>query len=165
MGGTGIGTAVFFSLEVEMLRNLGAVFAGMIVGMALNMAIIMLNLIFFPMPEGLSMEDREGFSAWAATLPDSAFILPMVAHLAQAFGGGWLAARLGASSPKPDRHPLREGPLGLAMIVGVLSLVGGIMNALSMEIPSWMWIEMPFYLVLAWAAGNIEVKRRAALAG
>ena len=142
-----------FSLEVVLLRNIGAVIAGMIVGMALNMAIIMANLIFFPMPEGLSMQDQEGFSAWAATLPDSAFILPMMAHLAQAFGGGWLAARLGASNP-----------MVLAMIVGVLSLVGGIMNALSMEIPTWMWLEMPFYLVLAWAAGNIEVKRRTALA-
>ena len=136
-----------------MLRNVGAVIAGMFVGMALNMAIIMINLISFPMPEGLSMQDQEGFSAWAATLPDSAFILPMVAHLAQAFGGGWLAARLGGSSP-----------MVLAMIVGVLSLGGGIMNAVSLEIPTWMWIEMPFYLVLAWVAGNIEVKRRAALA-
>lgn len=140
-------------LEVVMLRNVGAVIAGMFVGMALNMAIIMINLISFPMPEGLSMQDQEGFSAWAATLPDSAFILPMVAHLAQAFGGGWLAARLGGSSP-----------MVLAMIVGVLSLGGGIMNAVSLEIPTWMWIEMPFYLVLAWVAGNIEVKRRAALA-
>lgn len=136
-----------------MLRNIGAVVAGMVVGMALNMALIMLNLVFFPMPEGVSMQDQEGFSAWAATLPDSAFILPMVAHLAQAFFGGWLAARLCASNPKV-----------LAMIVGFLSLGGGIANALSMEIPTWMWIEMPFYLVLAWVAGNIEVKRRAALA-
>jgi hypothetical protein len=136
-----------------MLRNIGAVVAGMVVGMALNMALIMLNLIPFPMPEGLSMQDQENFSAWAKTLPETAFILPMVAHLAQAFFGGWVAARLGASSP-----------MVLAMIIGVLSLGGGIMNALSMEIPTWMWIEMPFYLVLAWVAGNIEVKRRAALA-
>ena len=137
-----------------MLRNVGAVFAGLIVGMALNMAIIMVNLIPFPMPEGLSMQDQEGFSAWAKTLPATAFILPMVAHLAQAFFGGWAAARLGASSP-----------MRLAMIIGVGSLLGGIYNAMSLEIPTWMWIEMPFYLVLAWVAGNIEVKRRAALAG
>ncbi len=141
-----------------MLRNLGAVIAGIVVGGSLNMAIIMLNLIFFPMPEGLSMQDREGFSAWAATLPDSAFILPMVAHLAQAFGGGWLAARLGTLFGVLHTR-------ALAMCIGVLSLAGGIANALSLEIPTWMWLEMPFYLVLAWVAGTIEVKRRAALAG
>ena len=137
-----------------MLRNVGAVFAGLIVGMALNMAIIMANLIPFPMPEGLSMQDQEGFSAGAKTLPATAFILPMVAHLAQAFFGGWVAARLGASAP-----------MRLAMIIGVGSLLGGIYNAMSLEIPTWMWIEMPFYLGFAWVAGNIEVKRRAALAG
>ena len=137
-----------------MLRNVGAVFAGLIVGMALNMAIVMANLIPFPMPEGLSMQDQEGFSAWAKTLPATAWILPMVAHLAQAFFGGWVAARLGASAP-----------MRLAMIIGVGSLLGGIYNAMSLEIPTWMWIEMPFYLVFAWMAGNIEVKRRAALAG
>ena len=137
-----------------MLRNIGAVIAGLIVGMALNMALIMVNLIPFPMPEGVSMQDQEAFSAWASTLPDTAFILPMVAHLAQAFFGGWVAARLGASAP-----------LRLAMIIGVGSLLGGIYNAMSLEIPTWMWIEMPFYLVFAWMAGNIEVKRRAALAG
>jgi hypothetical protein len=139
--------------KLRALQYTLAVVVGLVLGMAVNMMFVMLNLIFFPMPDGLSMQDPEGFSAWAATLPDSAFILPMVAHLAQAFVGGWLAARLGASNP-----------MVLAMIVGVLSLVGGIVNALSMEIPTWMWLEMPFYLVLAWAAGNIELKRRTALA-
>ena len=137
-----------------MLRNIGAVIAGLIIGMALNMAIAMLNMFFFPMPEGVSMQDQEAFSAWASALPETAFILPVVAHLAQAFFGGWAAARLGASVP-----------MRLAMIIGVLSLLAGIYNAVSLEIPTWMWIEMPFYLVLAWVAGNIEVKRRAALAG
>jgi hypothetical protein len=49
-----------------MLRNVGAVIAGLFVGMALNMMFIMINFIPFPMPEGLSMEDQESFSAWAA---------------------------------------------------------------------------------------------------
>ncbi|MDE0961096.1 MAG: DUF418 domain-containing protein [Planctomycetota bacterium] len=139
------------------LQNFLALLLGLVVGMAFNMLLVISNLFFFPMPEGVTMDDQEGFSAWAAHLPDSAFILPMVAHLAQAFFGGWLAARLGTLFGV--LHPMR-----LAMSIGVLSLVAGIMNALSLQIPTWMWIEMPFYLVLAWAAGNIEVKRRASLA-
>jgi hypothetical protein len=134
-----------------MFRHLSAVIAGLVIGMIANMAIIMLNLVIYPMPEGLSMDDQEAFSAWVSTLPETSFLLPMVAHMAQAFFGGWVAARLGSSHP-----------MALAMIVGVLSLVGGIINALSLAIPTWMWIEMPFYLVLAWVAGTIELKRRAA---
>ncbi len=49
----------------------------------------------------------------------------------------------------------------LAMIVGVLSLAGGIANAIMLSAPVWTWIEMPFYLVVAWLAGRIELARRA----
>ena len=165
-----------------MLRNIGAIFAGLAVGMALNWVISMeVSSHFYPlpaeltqeMPEGLNPEEQNDFKAarvesWKAyipTLPAAAFILPILGHLALAFCGGWVAARLSASNPQPDRHPLREGPLGVAMIVGVLSLMAGIGNAVMIGVPLWMWIEMPFYLILAWVAGNIEVKRRAALAG
>ncbi len=39
-----------------MLRDIGAVMAGVIVGMA----IIMANLLFCPMPEGMSIQDAGG---------------------------------------------------------------------------------------------------------
>jgi hypothetical protein len=83
-------------------------------------------------------------------MPAAAWILVFAAHLGQAFVGGWVAARLGASRP-----------MLLAMIVGVLSLAGGVMNAVRLSMPAWTWIEMPLYLVAAWAAGRMEVSRRA----
>ncbi len=45
------------------------------------------------------------------------------------------------------------------MIVGALSLAGGVMNAIQLSTPVWTWIEMPFYLVVAWIAGRMEVSR------
>ena len=74
-----------------------------------------------------------------------------MAHLGQSFVGGWVAARLAGSAP-----------MRLALIVGALSLLGGIMNAMSIALPPWMYVEMPLYLVVAWAAGTLEVRRRAA---
>ena len=62
-----------------------------------------------------------------------------------------MAARLGASRP-----------ILLAMIIGVLSLAGGLANAVMMATPAWTWIEMPGYLLVAWFAGSIEAKRRSA---
>ena len=133
-----------------MLRNIGAVVLGMIVGMVVNMALISLNgYVVFPMPEGMDMYDPEQLSGYIETLPAAGMILPILAHLGQAFVGGWVAARLGASRP-----------MVLAMIVGVLSLAGGIMNAMSIPLPAWTYIEMPLYLVVAWFAGPMEVKRR-----
>jgi hypothetical protein len=89
-------------------------------------------------------------NAYVATLPFTTFQVVLVAHLGQSFFGGWAAARLAGSRPLP-----------LAMIVGVLSLAGGVMNMMTIKGPTWMYIELPLYLVVAWAAGRLELRRRA----
>ena len=141
-----------------MIRNILAVVVGLAVGMAVNMALVMLNgAVLFPMPDGLDMFDPEqadAFNAYIATLPTSAFLVVLAAHLGQSFFGGWVAARMAASQP-----------MSLAMIVGGLSLAAGIMNMMTIDGPAWMIIELPLYLVVAWLAGRMEVNRRAAVGG
>jgi len=135
-----------------MVRNILAVLAGLAAGMATNMALVMLNAyVLFPMPEGTDMNDPAQMNAYIATLPATAFIVVLAAHLGQAFVGGWTAARLSASKP-----------MLLAMIVGVLSLLGGIANMQQIDHPAWMYVELPLYLVVAWVAGQLERRRRAA---
>ncbi len=134
-----------------MARNVVAVISGLVVGMAVNMALVLLNaFVLFPMPEGTDMNDPEEFAAYIATLPTAAFLVVLVAHLGQSFVGAWVAARIGASRP-----------MLLAMIVGVLSLAGGIVNMLQVEGPAWPYVELPLYLVVAWLAGRLELERRA----
>ena len=134
-----------------MLRNVVAVVVGLALGMAVNLGLIQLNVqVLNPMPSGMDMNDSEQFNAYLATLPTSAFVVTMLAHLGQAFVGGWVAARLGASRP-----------MLLAMIVGVVSLAGGIAAMMMFKGPDWMAVELPLYLVVAWLAGRIEQKRRA----
>ena len=128
-----------------MLRNIAAVLFGIVVGSTVNMALIMLNAhVFFPMPPDLDMAVPEQMNAYIATLPTVAFFVVLVAHLGQSFVGGWVAARLGKSRP-----------VVLAMIVGVVSLLGGIMNMMTIKGPAWMVIELPLYLVVAWMAGGM----------
>jgi hypothetical protein len=129
-----------------MFRNVIAIIAGLAVGMTANMALITLNSkVFYPMP------DAEGVSAWMATLPATAFLVVMLAHLSQALCGGWVAARLASS------HPMR-----LAMSVGVFSLVGGVMAFFMFDGPIWMVVELPLYLAVAWLVGRTEERRRVA---
>ncbi len=97
------------------------------------------------------MEDKEAFIEWAASLPQSAFILVLVAHLSMAFVGGWVAAFIS-----------KRNVLCVAMVVGVISLLGGLMNMMSIPAPAWLWIEMPLYIVVAWLAAKLELKRRGA---
>ena len=119
--------------------------------MALNLGILEINYLAWPIPKGLDISDSAQIQNYLDTLPALAFLGAMAAHLAQSFGGGWVAARLGSS------HPML-----LAMIVGTVSLAGGVMMMTMVKGPAWMAIELPLYLVVAWLAGNIEQKRRAA---
>ena len=134
-----------------MLRNIAAVIAGLVVGMIVNLALIQLNTVFFPLPDGVDMTNTAQMKDAIQEMPAAAWILVFAAHLGQAFVGGWVAARFGAS------HRMM-----LAMIVGVLSLAGGIANAVMLSTPAWTWIEVPLYLVVAWLAGRMVLSRRAA---
>jgi hypothetical protein len=92
-----------------MVRNIGAVVAGLFVGSLANMAIIMINVSMFPGPEGMDMNDPEQMKVYLATLPVAAFLVAIVAHLAQAGLGGWLAARLGAMRPAASWRVMAGG--------------------------------------------------------
>ena len=133
-----------------MIRNVIAVVVGMIAGMAANMAFVIMNKALYPMPQGVDSNDKEGFAEYIGSLPVIALLIIIVAHLSQAFVGGGVAARISA-----DRL------MTVAMIVGAFSLVAGVVTMYMMPpVPSWMLIEMPLYLVAAWAAAKLEQKRR-----
>lgn len=136
-----------------MLRNIGAVVLGLIVGMIVNVVILQLNSALFPLPEGIDPTDYEALRTVMQSMPALAWVGVILAHLGQAFVGGWVAARIGV-----DR------PVLLALIVGALSLAGGVANAVMLSTPAWTWVEMPLYLVVAWLAGK-QVEGARAQAG
>ena len=128
-----------------MLWNALSIVVGLAVGMVVNMALITLNSkVLYPAPEDLDFKDTEKFQAYVDTLPAPAFLVVMAAHLGQAFVGGLVAASLAAS------HPIL-----LALIVGGVSLLGGVMMMRTVKGPRWMLLELPLYLVLAYAAGAL----------
>ena len=126
------------------MRDILAVLVGWIVGMVANMAIGFLNVALHPMPDGVTFNDKVGSNAYIETLPLTAFLIILVAHLSQAFFGGLAAAKIS-----------KKRPVTVAMIIGVLSLIGGYINMQSIPLPTWMWIEMPLYLVAAWFAASL----------
>ena len=137
-----------------MFRNICAVLVGLVAGMVFNMLIVMLSMVLYPMPEGVGWNDREGLAAYIETLPATAFLIVMLAHLGQAFFGGWIAALIS-----------RKNPMLVAMVIGVLSMLAGLYNLSTLPAPAWMWIEVPLYLVAAWAAARLVLARRTAHQG
>ncbi|MHC4956035.1 MAG: hypothetical protein ACYTGZ_19490 [Planctomycetota bacterium] len=136
-----------------MLRNIGAVIVGLIVGNVWNMALILLNAkVLYPMAEGADMQDEEQMKAYVASLPALAFVVVLAAHVGQGGIGGWIAARLGASRP-----------MLLAGVIGALTVAGAAYNQVALEGPAWMWIDVPLIIAATWYAGRTEIERRAAL--
>ena len=133
-----------------MIRNICAVLIGLVAGMIINMLIVMFSTVLYPMPEGVNFNDREGLAAYIETLPVTAFLIVMLAHLGQAFFGGWIAALIS-----------RKNPMLVAMVIGVLSMLAGLYNLSTLPAPAWMWIEVPLYLVAAWVAARLVLARRA----
>ena len=107
------------------VKMLGAFLLGMVVGMIANMVLIQINLSLYPAPEGMDMNDMEAWKSFAATLPPAAFLIPVIAHLAQAFLGGWVAARIAPAHV-----------MGIALTIGVVSMLGGIMNLINLAPPA-----------------------------
>ena len=86
----------------------------------------------------------------------------VVGPLARSFSGAWVAARLGSSRP-----------MLLAMIVGMISLVGGAVTQVDLMSARYIVgggifsflaiLSILLHLGAAWLAGFIEQKRRAVL--
>ena len=139
---------------LTLLRNIAAVITGNYVGMIVGFLIGALNRLFFPLPDGMTFSDMHeeknlpAILAWVETLPQSAFILVLVSHLSQAFIGGCIAALISD----------KKYAVLVAMIVGALSLLGGVMEMMQSPSPAWLWIEMPLYLVVAWLAGKLVLR-------
>lgn len=125
-----------------------AIVVGMLVGMTVNMAIIELNSRYlFPLPDGVDPTNIEQLRSYIPDMPVGSALMVMVAHLSQALFGGAVAARLAASKP-----------IMMAMWVGLFSMIGGISAFYMIGGPTWMLIELPLYLVVAFGAGYFAAR-------
>lgn len=131
------------------MRNLAGI-AGVVTGGAANMALIAVNMVLYPPPVGVDLADPAALSDYVAALPAAALAMVLVAHNAQAFVGGWVAARVGA-----DR------PIGLAMVIGALTAIGTAANLTAVPSPLWMWADVPLNLAAAYGAGAWVASTRA----
>lgn len=126
-------------------RTVLAVLAGLLVAIAVMLAVEGLALQLWPPPPGLDLRDEADLARLVA-LATPAKMLAVVAGWALAsFAGGWVAARLAR------RHRLTA-----ALVVAALIVAGVLFNAASIPHPLWMnalGVLLP--LPLAWLAARL----------
>lgn len=108
------------------LKNILAVVAGIVIGSAVNMGIILMSSSIIPPPEGADLTTAEGLKNSMHLMQPKHFIMPFLAHALGTFVGALLAVKLAA------KHPFT-----LALIVGAFFLIGGIANVFMLPSPIW----------------------------
>jgi len=126
-------------------KQILAVIVGVIVGGLTIYAIESINMVRFPWPEDLSMEDKEAFAEYVSSLPVDAFITVIIAHLVGSFIAGFVCSKI-----TPNKKLL------LGTICGVLFLAGGIMNLVMIPHPLWFMVaDLLVFVPFAWLGAKL----------
>ena len=119
-----------------MLKTISAVVLGLIVGHLSIMGLHYVGIYFYPLPEGVNMNDMTAISAYIKIAPSGALLMVMLAHI----GGTFMA---GMSSS------LLSKKMYVAYILGGFFTVMGIWNLYLLPHPMWFNLEVILYLPAA----------------
>lgn len=135
----------------NLLRNIAAVIAGLLVGSLANMAIVMLGSALVPPPSGVDMTTADGLQQAMPLLQPKHFIAPFLAHAVGTLVGALLAYWIAGS-----RKAL------FAWVIGVLFLCGGVAASVMIPAPTWFKAVdlLLAYLPMAWLATWIGARMR-----
>ena len=131
---------------MNILRNILAVIAGILIGILVNGGIIQISSSIISPPEGADLTSLEGIKAAAPLMTAKHFIMPFLAHALGSFVGA-LAAALIAVSHK----------MYFALGIGIFTLIGGIAAASMIPAPIWFIVlDLTLaYIPTAFIAGKL----------
>lgn len=125
----------------NLLRNVLALIAGVVIGGFVNMALIALSPSLIPPPAGVDVNSAESLSKAMHLFEPRHFIMPFLAHAVGTLAGA-LVAYLIAATYKVQ----------IAYVIGAIFLCGGV--AASFMIPAPIWFIaldlLVAYLPMAW---------------
>lgn len=135
----------------NLLRNVLALLAGIVVGGCVNMALITLSPWLIPPPAGVDVNNAESLSKAVHLFEPRHFIMPFLAHAVGTLAGA-LAAYLLAASYKAQ----------MAYVIGTVFLCGGLAASLLIPAPTWFVALdlLAAYLPAAWLGIQIGTRMK-----
>ena len=138
-----------------MLRGIVTTIIGVSVGMIGMMAMHYISMVFYPLPEGVTMEDAEALNKYMEIAPLGAMLLVIVSHAMGAFFGALVATLLSQVSKWKNASPIKYQFL----IIGLFFTFTGWYNLESLTHPDWFTIDLLFYLPAAYLGYKLVVKK------
>jgi hypothetical protein len=132
------------------VKNILGVIAGIILGSACNMSIVLISGSIIPPPEGADVTTSEGLISSMHLFEPKHFIMPFLAHALGTFVGALIAASIAASHKTT-----------FAMVIGIFFLLGGIYMVFMLPSPMWFnAVDLIFaYIPMAFLSTKLVVKK------
>ncbi|MCW7483031.1 hypothetical protein [Leptospira kanakyensis] len=111
---------------IKVLKIIGFVLLGIVLGSIVNMGIIMVSGKIIPPPEGADVTTMEGLKASIHRFEPKHFLFPFLAHALGTLVGSGFVSRFVTS------HALLS-----SFVVGIFFLIGGTINILMLPSPLW----------------------------
>lgn len=135
----------------NLARNLLAVVCGIVIGGAVNMALITVGPALIPPPPGVDVTDAESLARSIHLFEPKHFVMPFLAHALGTLVGALVAGLIAATYKER-----------FAYGIGAFFLLGGISASVMIPAPAW-FIALDLvvaYLPMAWLGARLA--RRAA---
>ncbi|MBL7800653.1 MAG: hypothetical protein JNL95_07995 [Chitinophagales bacterium] len=131
------------------LKNVLAVLAGVLIGGALNMAIIMVSGHIIPPPEGADLKTMEGLKASMHLMEPKHFLMPFLAHALGTLIGAGITAII-----------VPKHKMVYALGIAAWFMIGGIMNIFMLPSPTWFTITdlLGAYFPMGFLGGFIATR-------
>lgn len=128
------------------IKNILAVIAGILTGMAVNMALVNIGPMVIPPPEGADITTMEGLKATMHLFKPINFLFPFLGHAAGTLVGAFTAAKIATGPNK----------MKLALAMGVFFLIGGAMMVQMVPGPTWFNVLdlVAAYIPMGWLGGK-----------
>ena len=129
---------------MNIIRSIGIVILGLVIGSKVNMALVMVGPKVIPSPAGLDITTELGLKNAMSLMHVQHFIFPFLAHALGTFVGAWIVASF--DKQRRNMHYSIAGSF----------LLGGIMMVFQIPSPLWFTIvDLGFaYIPMAWLAGK-----------
>lgn len=108
------------------LKNILAVVAGLVIGVAVNGGIVSVSGSIIPPPAGADVTTMEGLKASMHLFGPEHFFMPFLAHALGTLVGAFIAAKVAANN-----H------LRIALGIGVAFFIAGSINVALLPAPMW----------------------------
>lgn len=133
----------------NVLRNVLAVLAGLVIGSVFNILLITISPMVIPPPAGVDVTNPESLSKAIHLFEPKHFIMPFLAHAIASLVGALVAYLIAASYKVP-----------LALLIGIIFLCGGVAASFLIPAPVW-YIALDLlvaYLPMAWLGTKVGAR-------